>query len=546
MGEGGRVKFVVVGAVLFLSLTKVALSYAQSSPGHSGKDVQVWDIAIPRDLGYVLETHQADRTTASHPGISHPGIIVHIQDAHTNYEAQQSIVRILEQLIQQHGLKLILVEGSEGDASLTYLRRYGPPENRKHVAEKYLKAGIISAEEYLDIVSDYPLTLWGVEQQTLYDQNVEAFLTAESLQESLKPLLSAVHEAVGTLRPKLSDPALTDLEAKAKAYEQHTLSLTDYVVALAAAAKRLGMSLETAPHVQQFLEVHRLEQAMALPRVQQEQQALIGALTERANEEKLEELVAKANGMKEGTVKPAAFYALLADLANASTISLETSYPNLSRYVRYVTQSARMEPTSLAKDVDACSANLRRRLAATPESRQLSAIADEADLLEKLLDLRLSPEEYHRLTVIDLRTIASRWSRFLNEQLARYGMPAQSFQPLHELEAQLPTLQRFYEVAQQRDEILVQNAIAKLQETKEPLAVLITGGFHSPKITQMLKDQGLGTVVLTPKVSQPTNERLYRAVVKYKSGRGSFEDVMAIANSTGDATGTTNTGGLKE
>ena len=61
--------------------------------------------------------------------------------------------------------------------------------------------------------------------------------------------------------------------------------------------------------------------------------------------------------------------------------------------------------------------------------------------------------------------------------------------------------------------------------------MLITGGFHSPQITQQLKDQGVGLVVVAPKITHATDDRLYHAVLKYKSGHGTFEEVTAIANS---------------
>lgn len=526
MGKAARIAAVL--AIVF-GAASGALSQTKpgSLPGPSVRTVAVSDIAIPPELGYVIETHQP-----SGSGASVPATIVHIQEAHTNYEAQAHIIKILEGLIEAHGLKLILVEGGEGDVGLEYLRAYGPSENRKEVAEKYLKTGVLSAEEYLDIVSDHPLILWGVEQKALYEQNVEAFVAAEPLQRSLQPILASVREAAESLTPHLLDPRLSDLEAKAKSFEEQTLGLAEYAEALERAANEQGILLDEAPHLARFLEARRLERTIQLPRIKEEQQALIGRLARLAPERKLEELVAKGQGMKAGTVKAAEFYAALQELASASRVDLET-YPNLSDYIRYVTHSAEIKPTVLSDELDAFAAKLRTALLSTPESRQLTAIVEEVDLIEKLLDFRLSPEEYQRLRTLDLGNLWMTWTNFLTPQLDRAGLPIRSFQRLDELSAALPRLQRFYDAAQQRDELLVQNALAKLKETGEPLAVLITGGFHSPAITRMLKARGgVGILVLAPKVTTPTNERLYRAIVKYKSGRGSFDDVLAVANAS--------------
>src|SRR3989338_4454641 len=125
MGKGVRLNFFAF-AVIFFGLPKVALS---QEPQHLQvpRHVQASEIAIPSDLGYVIEANQPPTSDRPSP------IIIHIQEAHTNYEAQQHIVSILERLIKEHGLKLVMVEGGEGDVSLSYLRHEGTPEKRQAV-----------------------------------------------------------------------------------------------------------------------------------------------------------------------------------------------------------------------------------------------------------------------------------------------------------------------------------------------------------------------------------------------------------------------------
>ncbi len=525
MGKGARLRMLAWSAI-FICAGKVALSYAQSpaSSLRSSEVSRAADIRIPSEAGYILETHEPNAAAASHPQI-----VVHIQEAHTNYEGQQHIITILEELIAHHGLKLILVEGSEGDASLTYLRKYGPPENRRQVAEKYLKAGIISAEEYLDIVSDDPLILWGVEQRALYDANVKVFLETESIRASARPLLESILASCQELESRLMNPAAVELAAKAKAFEAHELDLADYAQALAAFAERAGSALERYPHLQRFLEVHRLESEINVEEARAQQQRLIGQLSEQAGEADLERLVATSAAMKQGTAKPVEFYTLLEELAATSRIDL-AAYPALSRYTRYLAASDAIVATDLADELDAASAQLRDALSVTSESQALTRIQQDVDLVEKLLDFQLSPAEYERQATLDWSSTISGWETFFQAQLAHHGLSPKPFTGLSELASALRAVQRFYDVAQQRDAALVNNTLKKLQETGEPLAVLITGGFHGPRITQLLKDRGVGAVVVTPKISTPTDERLYHAVVKYKSGLGSFDEVMAIAN----------------
>ncbi len=505
-------------AVSFCFSVKVALAHAVSQPAEPIRDPQVSDIFVPEELGYVLETHES--TSAEAP------LVIHIQEAHTNYEAQSHIVGILERLIQEHGLKLILVEGGSGDVSLSYLRGYGPLDNRRQVADKYLKLGILSAEEYLDIVSDQPLILWGVEDRALYRQNVDAFLSSETLRESLRPVAASVREAVDVLKPLILDPALASLEQDAAAFENSSLSLAEYAERLAALRERHGLAERDYPQLARFLAVRELEQAIQPEEIGREQQALLERLSALIDEAAFQPLVDQATQVKAGTLTREEFYRSLQQLADSSQVPLD-GYPALAGYLRYLQEKAELKATELSSELDRLADALKAALASTPESRELIRIADWLDLVEKLAEFKLSPEEYRRFRALSQDSLLAGWGRTLNEQLAARGLPARTFPGAEACDAHLAGLQRFYEAAEQRDAALAANAGAKLRETGEPLAVLITGGFHSPAITQALKDRGLRLVVVAPKVNGETNERLYEAVLRYKAGRGSFKEVQA-------------------
>ena len=158
---------------LAVSLTAAGPLLAQTKPD-TIRPLTVSDFFVPAGAGFVIDRIEPAPSAHTAP------VLIHIQEAHANPEAQRHIIRILEDLIAHHGLRLILVEGGSGDVGLADLRAVAAPEQRRQVAEKYLDLGVISAEEYLDLVSDHPLTLWGVEEPALYDQNFEALLDRKS------------------------------------------------------------------------------------------------------------------------------------------------------------------------------------------------------------------------------------------------------------------------------------------------------------------------------------------------------------------------------
>ncbi len=516
----------IVGAAAFCVCARVALAQTNISLVRSTQHVQPSDVAIPPPLGYVIETRPPTSPDAP--------TIVQIQDAHTQYEAQQNLANILNVLMQQYHLKLILVEGGVGDVGLDALRGRGTPERRRAVAEKYLRAGILSGEEYVGLISDAPLMLWGIEQRELYEQNLKAFEDSDSLKASSKAALAMMEHAIEQLRPQLSHPIFTELDAKTKAcFAETTLGLSGYADYLLSLAARTHVPMTDYPNLVAFHTLSQLESAVQLDRVQEEQKALLEQLSQHVTPGELDALIGKAQAANTDAAKRGEFYTHLEALATNNGVVLDR-YPNLVEYIRYLKASSQVQTTQLAGELDRVAAQIRRAVDATPEQRRFGDIADGVALLERLLDLQLSTEEYGRIRALigepdEAGETLVAWASFLNEQLEHFGFPPQVYPGLGAFGSALPRLTRFYETAQQRDAALVRNAIAKLRETKEPIAALITGGFHASQITRLLRDQGVGVLVVAPKVTHPSNERLYRAVLKYKLGTGSLEEVLSVS-----------------
>lgn len=470
------------------------------------------DVVIPPEIGYIVETSSPEQGSTDTP------LIIHIQEAHVNYEAQQHLVAMLQRFVEQLRLKLILVEGGQGDVGLKSLRQLGSLNQRKKISDKYLKLGLISAEEYLDVVSDYPLILWGIEETELYQKNVDAFLEVESLRQTIDPLLRSVHETVDSLNPGIQDPALAELQAKAKDFEEERLGVNEYATYLSELAKSNGVAHDAYPNVRAFLDVRTLEQAVRPDAISQEQRALFQRLRLGGKSQALDRLLSEAKAA--GKDNPEPFYFGLERLAKEAGVDLEANSPELSGYLRYLKRRRDVNPTVLANELDQLTTALRAHLAAsTPQRQQLAEVADQLDLMEKLAEIKLNPQEYERLSAVDLASCSGRWSSMLNALLAAQGMPARSFEPLAGLNTALPRLKNFYEAAKARDAAMVERTIDKLHETRERLAVLITGGFHSPAITRMLKEHQLHLVVVAPKVTQATDEALYRKILRLKNDR---------------------------
>ena len=99
------------------------------------------DIFIPDQYGSIIETHKG----------TNGKLIIHVQDAHANYEGQINAAKILESLIEDVNLNVILPEGQFDERGYKYLRDRLPLEERIEVADRLVKNGYftVSARYFL-------------------------------------------------------------------------------------------------------------------------------------------------------------------------------------------------------------------------------------------------------------------------------------------------------------------------------------------------------------------------------------------------------------
>ena len=467
----------------------------------------VESIQIPPEYGRVTETYQGD---AKAP------VIVHIQDVHVHYEAQKNLAHILEKLVQDRGLKLVLVEGGSGDASLSFLRPQASKEKRLEVAEKYLKMGKISGEEYLDLTSDYPLVLWGVENEGLYDKNLAVFLEVDKFKEKVLKNLHGLQEVLWVLQHEMFSSELKAVAKKKSAYEKGEIDAVAYYQFLGELAGAKGVDLSRYPNFDNFLKAAGLEHLINFDEVDKEHQTVIGKLANLLDKGELSQLAEKGLKYKLNEASPKDYYGFLKEILAKKDPS-PGAHRNLDLYIDYVVLYATRDHFALLKEGKVLEAELKGRMFRSDDERQLSEISDRVELFLNFFEFNLAPEDlaYYRTNRDSF--LISRWLPFLKKKMQAYRVSQPLPEDLAALETYLPTLESFYEIGSKRDYAFVENALKKLDETDEKLAVLISGGFHTGQLTQLLRERGLSYVVIAPKVTQPSNLELYHSILKEKT-----------------------------
>ena len=218
-------------------LSNIAFAIPQQNTSNlSGKPTITTDpekIVIPNDAGLIRSKH-----------IGNSGkLIIHIQDAHCNYEAQSNIAKILENLIKNNNLTLVSVEGADGFVDTSWFKAFPDDEVRKEVADYFMKKGEITGPEFLSITTDYQFKLFGAETRSYYIQNLNAFTSSYPLKEQTEKYYNQIKTVLNRLKGYIYSEELKTIDTKMADYEVKKIQFNDYVRFLEGMAEKNKINL---------------------------------------------------------------------------------------------------------------------------------------------------------------------------------------------------------------------------------------------------------------------------------------------------------------
>jgi hypothetical protein len=224
-----------------------------ASTGRLGSSI-IQEIKIPTKWGDIVSRFEGDSKQ----------LIIQIQDAHCNFEAQSNTARILEELFKKYGkeLKVVNVEGSSGVLDTSALTLFPDREIKKQLALYYLKKGKISGAEYLSIIKEVPLELQGVEDLGLYFQNLKWFDRSLELREKADELIKGIQKVLNELQEPVFNDELKQFLRSEEAYEKGKTNLVEHLTLLKRMGEKKNVKTKDLKNVNLFLKVEEESQAI--------------------------------------------------------------------------------------------------------------------------------------------------------------------------------------------------------------------------------------------------------------------------------------------
>lgn len=512
-------KVISLFLVFAFSMYNVGFALTEEDLGPPSDMPQVKEVLTAEDVGISIDSGMVKSKFDGTKG----KMVVHIQDAHCNYEAQSNINKILNQLTKECGIDIISVEGAEGLVDTTWFKAFPDAEIRKEVATYFMKKGEITGAEYFSITSDFSGTIFGAETRDYYIKNLKAFTEVYPYKDNIEKYFTNTGSVANRLKSIIYTPKLKEVDSKIRSFDSKEIELSDYAAYLAENAPKYKINVKDYPNFEKLINTLEYEDKIDFEVVDGERSEYIDVLSKKLSKKNMTALVTESIRFKKGHIKAVDFYSYLRELAKENDIDMLRDFPNLFYYYIYTKLYEGIDNEKLFKEINTIESALKDKLFKDDTQRRLDTYSSMLDMYVDLINIELTNDCYDTLQKFEKEHSLDDIMGFLKNHVEKYnlnytmdGVPVQ-------ISENMPKMVDFYEIAIKRDKALIDNTLAHLNEEGQDRCVLIAGGFHTRGIKKMLEDQGVSYVVVTPKITKDVETPYIKVLTNQRT---SLEDII--------------------
>ncbi|KJJ84264.1 conserved hypothetical protein, membrane [Candidatus Omnitrophus magneticus] len=446
--------------------------------------------------------------------------IINIQDCHSSLSAQYSIVEILRNLMKNYDLNLVALEGGSGYIDTSVMNSFPYNDIKEKTLMYLMKEGTLSAGEFFGALEGGDkIILYGTEDNVLHEENVKYFrkIYSESARE-----LGFIETLINFLDMKEKEIypiAAREFVFKGRLYKKGKITLDVYWDAVLKAGETRGVKFSEFPNMNKYIFSVNLEKNINFQAVTNERKMLMDKLTKICGKGELEILLGKSIDFKKGEISESEFYKWFLNFSKEKGV-VPAEYNNLKKYLEYIEYCRSIDIPRMQVEIENVEKILIPSLLGEPLAKRLYKLACFTRNLENLFKIQLAPGGAEDLSKNLNENLTEEYLFFLKDVFYHLEIkkPRDFENRMAVLLKQSKENLKFYEIAERRDKVILQNTIKAMRSEKKQVAALITGGHHSEGLTRLMKKEQLSYMVLMPKF-EDGKSRPYAAILTRKSGR---------------------------
>lgn len=455
--------------------------------------------------------------------------VINIQDLHCHKQTQLNISRIIKEINNKFSLESIYVEGGYGNIDTGWLDQINDDDFKDKIMEELLEEGYLSAAEYFAVTNGRHNFLKGLDSSELHNENLKRLSTVIQNQSKYKESLSGIEKELKILNSQY-------VNGRNKRFTKHINSYlngkTDSVKFYTFLFKYINkinnnpqdynnitaIKTEDYPNMSMFLGLSKEYQDLNVDVINDELSQFLSSLKGRMTYSVYKKLLEYTDNFKD-TERLVEF---LSRLPADFTPDISKNYTLLDKFFAIKRMNQRINPVSLMNEERSLIGQIRMALSKNVTEQEISYITDFSKYFKDYLT--------YSLTASDWKYFKLGFDKFY-DIYAKYAV----IDRIAGLKNDMKELNRYYEVNDIRNSIFVSNILKGenpvsvlsdsnvkirtveeiLKQSKE-IKIVITGGYHSEDLLELLNEKNVNTIVITPRVKskiEQANEK-YTEIVR--------------------------------
>jgi|GEM_PF-1680457 len=471
-------------------------------------------VDIPPRLAEVEEIYEA-------PPKVDPNLVIHIQNAHGNYDAQVKIRDLLKYLYEKYNFRLFFVEGAIERLNPNYLRVF--PENSHNIelADRLAREGKITGAEFFLVEAPHQVEAIGIEHADLYRANYDAFKEVHAGGSTAAAFISGADTRLNSAAAQVFNRDLRRLGTEWKRFEEGHRDFLPSVKRLAEdAAKYLDVQMDSLfaqaewPQITRLLLLQSMEEDIDLEAGKAEKEEVIKFLRTARVSDKIVDAIKnlEENHIRMNRLSPEdeRMENLPRYLIERLTVEAGPKgfhfkdFPQFSLYAGYHILKSEIDSRMLFEEIDILFEEVLNKVAVSNEERKLLSLFRDTEIVRKLFSLELTRDNWddfqRRQNGLTPQGLFNRIAEVDGGSRVPGGQ---------ELDKVFEAAVRFYNLARQRETVFYYTIKKGMTSQAEEKSTLLTGGFHTAGVFERFREDEVNYGVLMPKIRGEINRENY-------------------------------------
>jgi hypothetical protein len=431
-----------------------------------------------------------------------PAVVINIQDLHSSKEVQDSILKLLEKLNNKYENMEVYLEGAS--ASVDYNKFFSKMESETVSAlmNVLYEDDKISGAEFFGYKTNK--VLQPTEQKSVYDRNIQNYAFLIKNKKEIENLLSEKYSKIKTL-----DKYLTKRQRKLlkiyNAYLNKKISTEKFYSKVSYELNKRGISPFKYINTKLYCDILKANKKINQTAAKKQLQSVLSDLKSNISYQDYVNLLQDSQNLSDINV----IFAYLS--ANINSADKIIKYPDLFKLINLREISSLIDPLDLIEEEREIVEDILLSYAMTVENRDVVFMNLFFQTYKSFLLAAISSKEYDYYKRNNSGFV-NLYSKYIQDDdlfnLNKYVVVAESFNELNfeRNKTFVDNLVSMSDLGNEknnyRGKLYSIDKILSGLDTAKNIKVIISGGFHTEGINELLREKNISYITLTPNVKK--------------------------------------------